>query len=76
MGLIQALQEARAYERNFKERGLENVKVQVRHSNFAPEKHKAAQRWIRKRETIYLRIGVYLTIISLIVAVAAIYFKR
>jgi hypothetical protein len=66
----------REHLNDFKERGLENLKVQMKHANFSPEKDKAARRWIRSQETFYQRVGVYLTIVGLIVAVAAIFFKK
>jgi len=32
--------------RDFEDRKLDNVKRQVAHANFAPDKHKQAQEWI------------------------------
>jgi len=75
-GWLQARHEVMVHERDFKDRGLDNVKLQVQHANFAPEKDRAARRWIRRQETFYQRIGVCLTIAALFVAIAAIYFKK
>lgn len=36
--------------RDFEERKLRNVKQQVEHANFAPDKHKHAQEWIDEQE--------------------------
>jgi hypothetical protein len=73
---LRARREAMVYERDFKARGLDNVKLQVKHANFAPEKDKAARHWIRRQETFFQRMGVCLTIAGLFVAMAAIYFKK
>jgi hypothetical protein len=73
---LRVWREAMVYERDFKDRGLDNVKLQVLHANFAPEKDNAARRWIRRQETFYLRIGVYISIVGLFVSMAVIYFKK
>ena len=73
---LQERRQARFYERDFKDRGLDNVKLQILRANFAPEKDKVARSWVRRQETFYQRIGVCLTIVSLLVAIAAIYFKK
>jgi hypothetical protein len=44
---LRVWREAMVYERDFKDRGLDNVKLQVLHANFAPERENAARRWIR-----------------------------
>ena len=36
--------------RDFEDRKLDNVKRQVAHANFAPDKHKQAQEWIDEQE--------------------------
>lgn len=64
------------FERDFTDRGLDNVKIMVQHANFAPEKEKAARRWIRRQETFYQRLGICIGIAGVLVAVAAIYFKK
>jgi hypothetical protein len=73
---LRARREAMIYNRDFKDRGLDNVKLEVQLANFAPEKDKAARRWIRRQETFYQRIGACLTIAGLFVAIAAIYLKK
>ena len=65
-----------AYERDFKDRGLDNVKLMVQHANFAPEKDKVARRWIRRQETSYQRLAIYVGVANALIAVAAIYFKK
>jgi hypothetical protein len=57
---VRARREAMNYELDFKDRGLENVKLQVLHANFAAEKDEAARRWIRRQDTFYQRITVYI----------------
>ena len=36
--------------RDFEDRKLDNVRRQVAHANFAPDKHKQAQEWIDEQE--------------------------
>ena len=45
---LQERRQARFYERDFKDRGLDNVKLQILHANFAPEKDKVARSWVRR----------------------------
>ena len=73
---LRVRRETVVHERDFKERGLDNVKLQVKHANFAPEKDRAARRWIMRQETHYQRLGIYVAVGSALVAVAAIYLKK
>jgi hypothetical protein len=73
--LLRKFRETRVYARDFRDRGLDNVKLQIKHANFSSEKDKAARRWIARQEAIWQRVGACATIAGVLVAIAAIYFK-
>jgi hypothetical protein len=64
------------YEDDFKQRGIENVKLQIKHANFAPEKDEAARKWVESEEQKWPRRGFYLAIVTAIIALVGLYLKR
>jgi hypothetical protein len=52
--------------RDFKERGLENVKLQILHGNFAGEKDKKARRWVTREEQKFPRRMFFVAFAGLI----------
>ena len=61
--------ERRAWRADFKARGVENVRRMVMASNFAPEKHAEAERWLRWEDTRYKRITLIFTAVGAVVGI-------
>jgi hypothetical protein len=67
----QAHQKTATYNRDFRERGLENVRQQIKHSTFAPEKHKAAERWVNQEDHKHQRWALFLSAIAIAISASA-----
>jgi hypothetical protein len=44
-----------ANRRDFEDRGLRNVRLQVANANFDPDKHRQAEEWIDEQEHVFDR---------------------
>jgi hypothetical protein len=64
------------HDGDFKQRGIEDVKLQIKHANFAPEKDEAARRWVAWEEQKWPRRMFYLGIVGTIIVVAGLYLKK
>jgi hypothetical protein len=49
---VPSCRERRQWRREFKDRGVDNVRLMVSHSNFGEEKLRYARRWIRQQEIL------------------------
>jgi hypothetical protein len=56
---------------DFKERGVENVRLQILHANFSPEKHKDAEKWVYREDHRYQRRADTKSTIAIVVSLAA-----
>jgi len=61
-GWLKAWRVRAAYERDFRERGLENVRQQIKGAMFSPEKHRAAEKWIYREDHKYQRLALIIRI--------------
>ncbi len=71
------------YQDDFKQRGIENVKLKILHANFAPDKDVAARKWVAWQESKWQRrmfgLGVVAAPIAAVAALttaAGLYLKK
>ena len=48
----------REHLKDFRERGVENVRLQIQHANFSLEKHADAAQWVYREDHKYPRRAV------------------
>jgi hypothetical protein len=67
------------YDDDFRQCGIENVKLQIKHANFAPEKDEAARKWVAAEEQKWPRRQFQLAIVTAtvmaIIAVVGLYLR-
>jgi hypothetical protein len=68
---LKAWRKRAAYERDFRERGLENVRQQIKGAMFSPEKHQAAEKWVYREDHRYQRWALIFSATAVAISASA-----